>query len=457
MSASRGPTAASPYQTSPSAPSGESERAPAAARAPTLSPRHGVVLSRFGTRAVEAAHVCQTRTPSSRRGDVYWHWCGGLPCVPNCLCRQPEESRVKGQVAALVGRETVELKEFDVPEPEPGAVVLQVTRANVCGSDVHIYHYESPLLRQSVLGHEFVGRIHALGAGVTTDYAGEPVSVGDRVVAVYFLACRRCPGCQRGEFSLCRNSLRLWARPPEEPPHFFGGFATHYYVDPEQYFYKVPETLSDEAVAGANCGLAQMLFALDRIGLHSGESIVIQGAGGLGLYAAAVARDRGARVYVVDSVPERLELARAFGAHAVVDMKEHTTIADRVARVQELTGSDGADVVLEVTGVAAAFPESVELAGVGGRIASVGNINVGPTNEVSIAPGLVTRKNLTVRGFLRYDPWYLRMAIEFLERVHRDYPFEKLTDRDYSLAEITEAIERGAPRRVARAGVVPNV
>src|SRR4051794_27403027 len=331
-------------------------------------------------------------------------------CVANCLCRQPEESRVKGQVAALVGRETVELKEFDVPEPEPGAVVLQVTRANVCGSDVHIYHYESPLLRQSVLGHEFVGRIHALGAGVTTDYAGEPVAVGDRVVAVYFLACRRCPGCQRGEFSLCRNSLRLWARPPEEPPHFFGGFATHYYVDPEQYFYKVPETLSDEAVAGANCGLAQMLFALDRIGLHSGESIVIQGAGGLGLYAAAVARDRGARVYVVDSVPERLELARAFGAHAVVDMKEHTTLADRVARVQELTGSDGADVVLEVTGVAAAFPESVELAGVGGRIASVGNINVGPTNEVSIAPGLVTRKNLTVRGFLRYDPWYLRMV-----------------------------------------------
>ena len=363
---------------------------------------------------------------------------------------------MKGQVAALVGPQTVEIKEFEVPEPGPGSVVLEVSRANVCGSDVHIYHYESPLLRQSVLGHEFVGRIHALGDGVTTDYAGEPVAVGDRVVAVYFLACRRCAGCLRGEFSLCRNSLRLWSRPPEEYPHFYGGFATHYYVDPEQYFYKVPDSLSDETVAGANCGLAQMLFALDGIGLNSGESIAIQGAGGLGLYAAAVARDRGARVFVVDAIAERLELARAFGANDVIDMREYARSVDRAKRLQELTGSDGADVVLEVTGVAAAFPESVELAGVGGRIASVGNINVGPPHEVLLTPGVVTRKNLTIRGFLRYDPWYLHRAIQFLERVHERYPFEKLTDRDYGLAEITEAIERGAARQVARAGVVPT-
>lgn len=363
---------------------------------------------------------------------------------------------MRGQVAALVGPRTVEVKDFEVPAPAPGAVVLEVTRANVCGSDVHIYHYESPLLRRSVLGHEFVGRIHALGEGVESDYAGAPVAVGDRVVAVYFLACRRCPGCLRGEFSLCRNSLRLWSRPPEEHPHFYGGFATHYYVDPEQYFYKVPDSLSDETVAGANCGLAQMLFALDRIKLSHGESLVIQGAGGLGLYAAAVARERGARVLVVDAVAERLELARAFGAHDVIDMKEHATAADRLKRVQELTGSDGADVVLEVTGVAAAFPESIELAGVGGRIASVGNINVGPAHEIALTPGMVTRKNLTIRGFLRYDPWYLHMALDFLGRVHQRYPLEKLTDRDYSLTEVTEAIERGAARQVARAGVVPT-
>jgi len=364
---------------------------------------------------------------------------------------------VKGQVAALVGEEKIEIKEYDVPEPGPGAVVLEVARANVCGSDVHIYHYQSPLLQNSVLGHEFVGRIHALGEGVTTDFAGQPVKVGDRVVVVYFLACRRCPGCQRGEFSQCRNSLRLWSRRPDEPPHFYGAFATHYYVDPEQYFYRVPDGLSDATVAGANCGLAQMLFALDRIGLRSGENLVVQGAGGLGLYAAAVGRDRGAQVIVVDAVDERLELARAFGAHDVIDMKRHSDVADRVAEVQRITGSDGADVVLEVTGVAAAFAESVELAGVGGRVASVGNINVGAGNEVLISPGLVTRKNLTIRGFLRYDPWVLKTALEFLHRTQGRFPFEALTDRDYRLDEIADAIEQGAHRRVARAAVVPNL
>lgn len=364
---------------------------------------------------------------------------------------------MRGQVAALVGPETVELKEFDVPAPGSGAVVLEVTRANVCGSDVHIYHYESPALRNSVLGHEFVGQVQALGAGVTTDYAGEPVAVGDRVVVVYFLACRRCPGCLRGEFSLCRNSLRLWARPPEDAPHFYGAFATHYYVDPEQYFYKVPAELSDETVTGANCGLAQMLFALDRIGLREGESIAVQGAGGLGLYAAAVARDRGARAFVIDAVPERLALARGFGADDVIDMGEYPTTGDRVARLQELTGSDGADVVLEVTGVAGAFAESLELAGIGGRVASVGNINVGTGNQVAVSPGLITRKNLTIRGFLRYDPWYLHKALEFLQRTHTAHPFEKLSDRVYGLDEIEDAIQRGATRQVARAAVVPGL
>ncbi len=364
---------------------------------------------------------------------------------------------MKGTVAALVGPETVTLKEFEVPEPGPGGLLLEVVRANVCGSDVHIYHYESPALTRSVLGHEFVGRIAALGAGVKTDFAGVPVTVGDRVVVVYFLACRRCPGCLRGAFNLCSNALRLWARPPEEPPHFTGAFATHYYVDAEQYFYRVPDVLADATAAGANCGLSQMLFALDRAGLRAGQDLVVQGAGGLGLYAAAVGRERGARVVVVEAVPERLELARRFGAHDVVDMREHATTADRVRRIQELLGTDGAHVVLEVTGVPAAFAEAIALAGAGGTVVSVGNLNVGAVNEVPVSPGIITRKNLSILGCLRYDPWYLHEALAFLERTHGRYPFTELTDRDYRLDEIQEAIERGGARQVARAGVVPTL
>jgi threonine dehydrogenase-like Zn-dependent dehydrogenase len=166
--------------------------------------------------------------------------------------------RVRGRVAALTGPAEVAVKEFEVPEPEPGAVLVKVRRANVCGSEVHIYHFRHPLIRECVLGHEFVGEVLALGEGVSTDYAGNPVEVGDRVIAPYFLTCRRCPACLRGDFNLCQRAYTFWSRPPEDDPHFHGAFATHYYVHPEQYFYKVPESVPDNTVAGANCGLSQV-------------------------------------------------------------------------------------------------------------------------------------------------------------------------------------------------------
>lgn len=206
---------------------------------------------------------------------------------------------------------------------------------------------------------------------------------------VYYLTCRRCPSCLRGEFNLCQNGLREWATPPQVAPHFRGGFATHYVVHPDQYFYRVPESLADSVVAGANCGLAQVIFALDRIGLRAGETLVVQGAGGLGLYACSVGRELGARVVVIEREPERLRLASRFGAHELVDMAELPTAETRTARVHKLTGGQGADVVLEVTGVAAAFPESIGLVRTGGRVVSMGNINVGAGHEVALRPRLL--------------------------------------------------------------------
>lgn len=362
---------------------------------------------------------------------------------------------MNGKVAALVGPEEVVIKEFEVPEPEPGAVLVRIRRANVCGSEVHIFHFHHPLIRECVLGHEFVGEIAALGEGVATDYAGNPVQVGDRIIAPYYLTCRRCPACLRGDFNLCQKAYAFWSQPPEVEPHFHGAFATHYYVHPEQYFYKVPDNVPDEVVAGANCGLTQVLFGLHQIGLSAGDSLVIQGAGGLGLYAAAVGKDMGAQVIMVEGIPERIELARRFGAEEAVDMREHATAEERVERVQDLTGGYGADVVLEVTGVPAAFVEGVQLARPGGKMVEIGNVSVGKEHEVSLAPGLITRKMLRVQGFVRYQPWFLHRALRFLERKHRDHPFDELSDREYSLEDVGEAITREEAKKVARPAIVP--
>lgn len=358
-----------------------------------------------------------------------------------------------GQIAALTGPETVEVKTFPLPEPAPGATLLAVRRANVCGTDVHQWHYESAALRQSGLGHEFVGEIVALGEGVTTDYAGVPVQLGDRVVPVYYLTCHKCPPCLRSEFNLCQNGLAEWIIPPDVAPHFRSGFATHYYVHPGQYFYKVPDGVDDATVAGANCGLAQMLFVLDEVGIAPGETFVVQGAGGLGLYAAAVAHERGARVVVIDGVAERLELARRFGASETIDLNDHPDVKDRVRVVQELTGGIGADLVLEVTGVPASFVEAIDLVRSGGRIASVGNLNA--EASVSMVPGIVTRKSVRIQGVLRYHPWYLHKAVAFLARRQHLHPFEAFSDRSFPLSEVTEALRAGESRSVARVAIVP--
>lgn len=216
---------------------------------------------------------------------------------------------------------------------------------------------------------------------------------------------------------------------------------------------RVPDTVDDATVAGANCGLAQMLFVLDRVHLTAGETLVIQGAGGLGLYAAALAAERGAVPVVVDGLADRLELARRFGAEHVVDLRERTTPEDRARAVADLTDGAGADVVVEVTGVPAAFAEAIELARVGGRIASVGNLDAAAT--VPVAPGVLTRKSLTVQGVLRYDPWYLHKAVAFLARRQERHPFAALTDRTYGLDEVEAALRSGERRATARAAVVP--
>jgi len=361
---------------------------------------------------------------------------------------------MQGTVVALTGPRTLELRQYDVPDPGPGEVLLRVRRANVCGSDIHAFHWESPALRGAVLGHEFVGEVAALGNGVATDFAGAPVAIGDRVVSVYFVTCRRCPACQRGEFNMCHNSMSRWARSPDLAPHFTGAFGTHYMLSPDHYFFRVPGTLSDAHVAGANCGLAQVVFTLDRIGLRRDETIVVQGAGGLGMYAGAYAHAIGARVVVIDGVPERLALARRFGADEIVDMRELPSREDRVAAVQALTAGAGADVVLELAGVAAAFPEGIDLLRIGGRMVSMGNLNVGPANAVPVEPGLITRKQATITGILRYDPWYLHKALQFLEETASTYPYGELSSREFSLSEIEEAIHGMESHSIARPALV---
>lgn len=360
-----------------------------------------------------------------------------------------------GRLVYLAEPEHLETKTYPVPDPEPGALVTEVVRANVCGSELHIWRGHHPEVKEGVLGHEVLARVSKLGDGVTTDYAGEPIEEGDVIAPAYFTTCQRCSACRVGDFHLCENAYEHWSKSPEEWPHFHGTFATHYYVHPNQYFYKVPEDLDNSVAAAANCALSQVLFGLERTDLEYGDTVLVQGAGGLGLNAIAVANERGANTVVIEGRDLRIERARQFGADEVIDFREYETVDERAERVAELTDGVGADVGVEVAGVPEAFAEGIHHIRDGGTYLEMGNVNPGHTTEFD--PGLLTRKSIEIQSIVRYDPWYLRKALQFLEENVDDYPYHDLIDAECGLSEAEEALHQSASREVTRATLLPEL
>lgn len=361
---------------------------------------------------------------------------------------------MKGRLVNMIEPGKLEFREYDVPAPGPGALIARITRSNVCGSELHVWCGHHPTKKKGGLGHEAVAVVERLGAGTTHDHAGVALAEGDRIVATYFIHCRRCRPCAKGQPWLCVNAYQFWARQPDDDPHFHATFATHWYVHPEQTFFRVPDEVSDKAAASANCALSQVYFGLDLARTSWGDSVVIQGAGGLGLNAAAVAREKGAEVIVIDAVAERLAQARRFGAHHVIDMNEYATTDARIEAVAALTSGHGADVCVEVAGVVDAFPEGTKLVRQGGTFVSIGTLNPGQT--VAYDPGYSLRRGVTIVPAMRYPGHYLGKALDFLRETRDRYPHDELLDRDYALDDVGEALTDSAARTVTRASLLAS-
>jgi threonine dehydrogenase-like Zn-dependent dehydrogenase len=362
-------------------------------------------------------------------------------------------------VAALRGvREPFTLHEYPVPEPGPGAILIKVTQANVCGSDLHLWRGEykpsdtgGRNFRSA--GHEMTGVVARLGEGVTADSAGQPLQAGDRVVYRYFYPCGRCRACLRRRTPRCPFALRH-RHPPDVWPHFNGAYGQYYYLHPGHTVFTVPDNVSDDLAGPANCALAQVIYGLELARAGIGDHVVIQGAGGLGLNAVAVARELGVeQVIVIDGIDERLELARAFGAHDVIDLKAYPRAEDRVARVKALTAGWGADVVLEVAGRADAVPEGIRLLGHGGVYVEIGNICAGHT--CTLDPSELVLPGKALLGVMWYEAESLHKALRFLSTARGRYPFDRILSHKYPLREITTAFRDQDAGRVVRSAIRP--
>ena len=345
----------------------------------------------------------------------------------------------------------------ELPEPEAGALLVKVLSSNICGSDVKNWKSGVSLGvggDRTCQGHEFVGRILRLGEGVTADSAGQPIQAGDRIVAAYYITCGECRACKLGRYDQCENAYIHLGQSPDSAPYFSGTFATHYYVYPKQQFFKVPDTLPDALAAGVNCRFSQIYYGLERLDIRAGETLLIQGAGPMGLYAVAIAREKGVRTIVVDGIAQRLELARRFGADETVSMEDYPTVEERVQAVKALTGGRGPDAAVEVTGFAGAFEEGIRYLAPLGRYVIIG-INVVSANAV-ISPGYITRKALTVCGVARYLPEYLRKSMEFLDKFQNKYPFGEFSTQTFGLEQLEEALQVTADRKVEQAVIIPE-
>jgi len=246
-----------------------------------------------------------------------------------------------------------------VPDPHPPAadeVVLEVLRAAICGTDAAEWDHGPVLCRPGVvLGHEFVGRVAALGEDVTS------YSVGDRVVSGAGISCGHCVWCLRGRTNLCAEYRTLGLQVD-------GGLA-EYVTSPASICRRVPETCDDDAAAMTQ-PLAVALHALSRVALRPDETVAVIGAGGIGSFIVAGAAHRAVegRVVAVDIDAERLATASALGASESAD----ATGRDLAELLLELSDGIGFEVVIEASGAPHAPAAAIASARRGGRVLLVG-------------------------------------------------------------------------------------
>ncbi len=333
-----------------------------------------------------------------------------------------------------------EIMELPTPEVEPGGLLVKNTHAVICGSDLHGWRGDDddpPPPVKRLTGHEFTGVVYSMGEGVETDSLRRPLREGDRVAFPFFHPCNRCYWCTRGEHHACPHRGRWYTL--EEHPYCNAGMGDYYYLPPGHYVFKVPDELPTDAVPPVNCALSQVLFGLERAKMDFGDTVAIQGAGGLGIFATAVASEKGAsKVIVIDGQQPRLDLAVQCGATDTISMVEYPTPESRVERVRELTHGVGADVVVEVVGIAAATLEGLDMVRVNGKYIDIGNIAGG---RIEFPAVKVISNQTQWLGTVHYNPWIIEAALQFLVRVQDRMPVANVVSHKFPLEQINEAFE----------------
>lgn len=282
------------------------------------------------------------------------------------------------------------LEEQPVPKVGGSDVLIKVLKTSICGTDVHIYDWDewaqATIPVPMIVGHEFVGRVAAVGEHVSS------VAVGDLVSAEGHIVCGRCRNCLAGKRHLCRNTLGVGVNRP-------GVFAEYVSIPESNVWLASPDIPLDVLSCFDPLGNAvHTALAFDVLG----EDVLITGAGPIGIMATAIAKHAGARyVVVTDLIPYRLELAKQMGATLTVDV----TKEDLRDAMNRLGMKEGFDVGLEMSGAGSAFNSMLDVMRHGGKIAMLGIMKSG----TGIDWNKVVFNGITIKGIYgreMYETWY---------------------------------------------------
>lgn len=341
------------------------------------------------------------------------------------------------RAAVLHGAEQVSIEDVPIPPIGPGDVLVRVEAATTCGTDLKVFlrgGHARMIAPPAVFGHEFSGTIAAVGATVTG------FQQGTRVVANNSAPCYQCVECRRNLPNLCDDLL------------FINGAYAEYMRVPERVvrtnLLVVPDAVPS-VVACITEPLACVLNGLDAARFGPGDTIVVNGDGASGLMMAAMAKQRGARVIVCGRAPQRLMLAKQFGADVVINYAE---VPDQVEAVRAHTeGHRGVDVAIEAVGRPEVWEASVSMVRKGGQVIFYGGC---PGDSVVRLPtGPLHYDQLTLLGVFHNTPYHVRLALTLLAET--TWPWASLITHALPLAQLHGAFELMMSRQALKVAILP--
>ena len=353
-------------------------------------------------------------------------------------------------------RRPVEVREFPRPDLLPQSALLRTVRAEVCGTDVHLWHGRLSGVPYPIIpGHVSAGVLAAV-RGPLTGLDGATLREGDR--AVFFdvhRTCGRCRACTVHRTPTRCAARRVYGITDPASEGLFGGWSQGIYLEPGVGIARLPDAVTFDDYIGAGCGLLTAVHILERAQLRPGDSVLVQGVGAVGLSAIALARLGGAAaVFAVGGPQSRLDLARRMGADHAYDL-DRTSAEERLADVRSRSHGEGVDVVIEAAGSARAFEEGLNLVRDGGRYVIAGHYTDAGESAINVHHQ-INRKHLEIRGCWGSEPGHFLRALALLERHAAMVPWRDIGERLYPLSGLNEALADAEGMHITKALVDPQ-